>query len=165
MSVIKVQFDDNGRGDGRHYAYFCDYPVEVGDRVIVESPFNGYVVGTAGFDSIKATKEVVCLIDDKRYQARKAAKARMAELGAEIERRARERAIAKGLKKLLKGDKEGQKMLEELEDLGQILNNSPEMLLEEANERMGKTLSVIPPKAPMTVRYPSHTAASDEEEF
>lgn len=144
MSVIKVKFDRSKYDTGRQveYSYFCDYAVEVGDRVVVESPYNGYTTVTvtavgAGLDSIKANKEVVCLVDDSQYKARQAAKARLAELSAELERKANEAVTTKRLRKMLKGDAEAAAMLDEADALSCVLKGDPGGFLEATLKRMG----------------------------
>lgn len=133
MSVILVKFDgpkDAGYGNNQDktYAYFCDYNVQPGDRVIVESPFNGYVavtvVTTAGNDAIKATKEVVCVVDDRRYKQRKAQKARLAEIAAEIERRDAQRVQTERFAELRKVDPHAAVLLAEAENIGKFLVDS-----------------------------------------
>jgi len=133
MSVILVKFDgpkDAGYGNNqdRTYAYFCDYNVQPGDRVIVESPFNGYVavtvVSTAGHDAIKATKEVVCTIDDRRYKERQQCKARLAEISAEIERREAQRVQTERFAALRSADPQAARLLEEAEKIGGFLVDS-----------------------------------------
>ena len=133
MGVILVTFDgpkDAGYGNNqtREYAYFCDYNVQIGDRVIVDSPYNGYVavtvVKTAGLEAIKATKEVVCTIDDRRYKERLACKARLAEISAEIERREAQRVQTERFAELRKTDAHAAKLLEEAEKIGGFLVDS-----------------------------------------
>lgn len=144
MSVIKVKFDRSkyDPSESREYAYFCDFDVEVGDRVIVDSPYYGYTTVTvsdtsAGLDSIKATKEVVCKIDDSRYRARKAAKERMAEISAELAYRADRIANTKKMRKLFKGDEKALDLLAEAEGIGHVLNDNPEAFLESVMKRSG----------------------------
>lgn len=154
MSVIKVRFDRerNAGSNSQEYAYFCDYPVEVGDRVIVDSPYNGLVAVTvsdtsAGLDSIRATKEVVCLIDASRYNARKVAKARLVEIGAELDRRAAEKVKTKHLRKLFKKDKKAKSLLNEAEGLAHVLNDKPGAFLESKLEQMGFEVIEVDQKA------------------
>lgn len=74
--VVRVRFDESKK----EYCYLCDYRnVKVGDRVIVESPYNGYTAvsvvniynrGDRGAGN--PTKYVVNIIDDGEYLARKA---------------------------------------------------------------------------------------------
>lgn len=125
MSVILVKFDSNPNNT---YAYFCDYNVQIGDRVIVESPYNGYtavtVVSTAGHDAIKATKEVVCTIDDRRYKERLACKARLAEITAELDRRERERVNVSKYAELAKSDPMAARLMEEADWANKFLLES-----------------------------------------
>lgn len=150
MSVIKVKFDRSKHDHqaSPEYAYFCDYEVEVGDRVIVDSPYNGYTAVTvsdtsAGLDSIKATKEVVCLIDDSRYNARKQAKARLAEIEAELSYRAERVANTKRLRRLFKGDDRAKSLLRQAEAINHILNDDPHAFLSTTLKNAGISIGIV----------------------
>lgn len=74
--VVRVRFDESKK----EYCYLCDYRnVKVGDRVIVESPYNGYtavsvvnIYNRGDHGAGNPTKYVVNIIDDGEYLARKA---------------------------------------------------------------------------------------------
>lgn len=140
MSVIKVTFDNNR--NGTEYSYFCDYDVEVGDRVIVDSPYHGYTTVTvvsvhAGTDAVKASKEVVNIVDDSRYRARKAAKERLAEIEAELSRKAEVNERARVLRKRFRKIKGSKALLAEADSLTHILNDRPDKFAEDALRAAG----------------------------
>lgn len=68
-SVVYVTF---GKFSDKTYAYKCKYEVAAGDHVVVDSPHDGYTcvkvkeVNKNSEDS-KATKSVVCVVDDSDY--------------------------------------------------------------------------------------------------
>tara|TARA_R110000824_G_scaffold344886_1_gene531567 strand:- start:28128 stop:28478 length:351 start_codon:yes stop_codon:yes gene_type:complete len=84
MSAIKVKF----RNNPQQYAYFCDELVSVGDAVVVDSPKDGYViviVSEIDADYIKATKSIVCVVDDKKYKLNKVIDKRKKEIIKKLE--------------------------------------------------------------------------------
>lgn len=85
MIVIRAVFEGKPH---KHYNYLCPFTnVKVGDKVIVESPYNGYtaveVVGIHNVGDAAAGspgKEVVCTIDDRDYLVRKRDRERLNEI-------------------------------------------------------------------------------------
>lgn len=68
MKTIKVLFkNDKNKG----YKYLCPYEVSVGNFVVVDSPYNGYVtvevIKIYDGEEVAATKRVVCVVDDTDY--------------------------------------------------------------------------------------------------
>lgn len=74
MSVIKVQFKDNYKlkYQGKSYQYLCDQQVSLGSFVVVDTPSEGYVIVKVveiDVKDTKATKSIVCVVDDAKYKA------------------------------------------------------------------------------------------------
>lgn len=86
-NVIVAVFPNSSR----RYHYFCKYPVRSGDHVIVDSPYNGYtcvkVVDILPQGSVKATKPVIQVVDDREYLADKEREKRIQEIKRELKRR------------------------------------------------------------------------------
>lgn len=84
MFIVRVTFESSNR----QYCYLCPYTnVKVGDKVIVESPYNGYTAVTVvkihnlgDKEAGTPTKYVVNTIDDREYRERKEARERLAEI-------------------------------------------------------------------------------------
>ncbi|RWM27882.1 MAG: hypothetical protein EOR77_30655 [Mesorhizobium sp.] len=116
-NVIAAVFHENSR----KYHYFCPYPVRVGDHVIVDSPYNGYtcvkVVEILPSGSIKATKNVIQVVDDTEYKAQAERKRRAAEIEAQLDRRAKEFSKIQFFKKLAEIDPVAKDLVDELEKL------------------------------------------------
>ena len=140
MSIIRVRFD----GSGRIYPYWTDLPVEVGQRVVVESPYDGYVavtvteVGATG----NASKEVVCIIDDRRYLARVEARKRIAAIHADLAYRLKNRVtVTDEMRREHHGDQQAQQLLNEIEDLTHVLEDRPDLYVVAMMEQSGIDVS------------------------
>lgn len=73
-NTVEVKFN-NRPYDDKTYHYLTDLEVNEGEKVVVDSPSDGYVTVKiirvfVGECSKKATKYIVCKIDDKDYLAR-----------------------------------------------------------------------------------------------
>lgn len=74
ISTVEVKFT-NKPYDEKSYHYLTDLDVSEGQKVVVDSPSDGYVTVKVikvyvGECSKRATKYIVCKIDDKDYLAR-----------------------------------------------------------------------------------------------
>ena len=93
MKTLKVRFSGDGV-IGRTYDYMTDIDsVEKGSRVVVDSPNGGYVVvevtEVVDTETVKASKWVVCLVDDTRYKQRLAADTERKDILALLEKKSR----------------------------------------------------------------------------
>lgn len=92
MIVIRATFEGT---PNKHYNYLCRFTnVKAGDKVIVESPYNGYTIVTVvnvhnvgDREAGRPTKEVVNLIDDREYLERMKCRARLAEIAEGLAKR------------------------------------------------------------------------------
>ena len=92
MIIIRATFEGT---PNKHYNYLCRFTtVKVGQKVIVESPYNGYctveivaIHNVGDREAGRPTKEVVNIIDDREYLERKKARARLAEIAEGLAKR------------------------------------------------------------------------------
>lgn len=84
--VVKVSFNSS-----KSYHYICDYPVEQGDTVVVDTPYNGLscakVESVHDYPDSRATKRVVQVVDQTEYRAIQQREYRKAQLKKELDRR------------------------------------------------------------------------------
>jgi hypothetical protein len=98
MKSVTVRFDPTF--SSKDYHYLCPYDgVIAGDKVIVDSPTNGYVVvlvvAVMEGEHPSATKRIVSIVDDEDYKRYQVNKKREAEIRKELE----------GIQKKVIGDK------------------------------------------------------------
>lgn len=74
MKTVIVQFINSYSSQGYEYFYPDEWNLNVGDRVVVDSPSSGYVTAKViTFNQKgKASKWLVQKVDDTEYKARKA---------------------------------------------------------------------------------------------
>lgn len=74
MKTVIVQFINSYSSQGYEYFYPDEWNLNVGDRVVVDSPSSGYVTAKViTFNQRgKASKWLVQKVDDTEYKARKA---------------------------------------------------------------------------------------------
>lgn len=76
MKTVMVRFGNssNAWGKSKDYEYYIpdDMKVSEGDKVVVDFPYDGYMVVTVVSTKLegKASKSVVCRIDDTDYKKR-----------------------------------------------------------------------------------------------
>lgn len=73
VKFLRVGASNHGYGS-KSYQYNCEYKVSEGDYVVVDSPNDGYVVvkvNEVNVQDVKATKSVVCIVDDTKYKLEK----------------------------------------------------------------------------------------------
>lgn len=108
---------------GQVYHYLTDIgTIKVGDKVIVDSPSDGYV--TVKVDSVhldtqvaKATKYIVNTIDDTKYKARIESEKRRAEIVKKLEKKRKEVEELAIYRWLAEQDDEAASLLNELKGM------------------------------------------------
>lgn len=131
MRVVAVRFDGDiggGRTKNTDYHYLAPDdlgPIEVGERVIVESPYNGYVCVSVRDIltprlSVKATKYVVSKIDDAAYKERIANAQRRAAIVKRLEQIDKELEVFSRFKRLALDNEEAASLYAELQHLGGV---------------------------------------------
>lgn len=114
--IIAVVFD----GNPREYHFISYIDVRPGDMVVVDTR-NGFALATVSSDyvpeSIKATREVVALVDMHEYNERRARESRVAELREKMDAKVHKLQEFAVYEMLAKQDQELASMLDELKRL------------------------------------------------
>jgi multidrug resistance efflux pump len=114
--IIKVTFESGPK----LYAYQCPYDVEVGQKVIVDSPSMGYVVvevAEVDVEDDKATKRVVNTIDDTDYKNHLNKLERTKQIKAKLEQKKKEVEELYIWEMLAEKDDDAKALLDELKSL------------------------------------------------
>ena len=114
--IVGVMFPRNST----EYHFISYVDVSEGDRVVVDTQ-NGLAVATVSTANIpgtmKATKEIVAVVDMSAYEERRARKARADELREKMDAKVRELQELAVYEMLSKSDPELASMLDELKGL------------------------------------------------
>lgn len=121
-STVEVKFT-NKPYDEKTYHYLTDLVVNEGEKVVVDSPSDGYVTVKitkvyVGECSKRATKYVVCKIDDKEYLARIEKDKLKAKIVAKLEDKKKQIEEEAIWKYLADQDPEAAALFKELKSLG-----------------------------------------------
>lgn len=117
MKTIRVAFENTGY---KLYSYLCPFVVAVGDKVIVDSPSNGYVAVTVMEVDVvdkKASKRVVCTIDDSEYKEYLGKQESRAKIMERLHAKRQEMEELAIFRILAETDSEAASLLRELESL------------------------------------------------
>lgn len=124
MNVVAVKFKGYrcNTGTGLEYHYLTDLDLKVGDSVVVDSPTESYVVVIVTklcgpLENTKASKWIVCKIDDRDYKKREEQRRKKSVIEAKLKVIEKQLESSLRFNYLAKASPEAAALLEELRNL------------------------------------------------